>query len=82
VEAGAGAIRYAVNNPLLEAQATNFALVGGLGVTTRIGARLGLEARVKDYFASFRSVDDAAALGVSGRRAHTIGFLIGLSLGL
>ena len=82
VEAGAGAIRYAVNNPLLEGQATNLALVGGLGVTTRIGERLGVEARVKDYFASFRSVDDAAALGVSGRRAHTLGFLVGVSLGL
>ena len=82
VEAGAGAIRYAVNNPLLEGQATNVALVGGLGVTTRIGERLGLEARVKDYFASFRSVDDAAALGVNGRRAHTVGFLVGVSIGL
>ena len=82
VEAGAGAIRYAVNNPLLEGQATNWSLVGGLGVTTRIGERLGVEARVKDYFASFKSVDDAAALGVSGRRAHTIGFLVGVSIGL
>jgi hypothetical protein len=82
VEAGGGAIRYAVSNPLLEGQATNFALVGGLGVTTRIGERLGLEARVRDYYASFRSVDDAAALGVSGRRAHTAGFLLGLTLGL
>ena len=82
VEAGAGAIRYAVNNALLEGQATNLALVGGLGVTTRIGERLGVEARVKDYFASFKSVDDAAALGVSGRRAHTVGFLVGVSMGL
>src|SRR5215210_9437619 len=67
VEAGAGAIRYAVNNPLLEGQATNLAFVGGLGVTTRIGERLGVEARVKDYFASFKSVDEAAALGVNGQ---------------
>ena len=82
VEAGAGAIRYAVNNSLLEGQATNLALVGGLGITTRIGERLGIEARVKDYFASFKSVDDAAALGVTGRRAHTLGFLVGVTLGL
>jgi Outer membrane protein beta-barrel domain len=82
VEAGAGAIRYAVNNPLLEGQATNLAFVGGLGVTTRIGERLGVEARVKDYFASFKSVDDAAALGVNGRRAHTVGFLVGVHIGL
>lgn len=82
VEVGGGAIRYAVNNPLLEGQATNLALVGGLGITARIGERLGLQARVKDYFASFRSVDEAASLGVNGRRAHTIGFLVGISLGL
>jgi hypothetical protein len=82
VELGGGAIRYAVNNALLEGQATNLALVGGLGITTRIGERLGLQARVKDYFASFRSVDEAAELGVTGRRAHTVGFLLGVSLGL
>jgi hypothetical protein len=82
VEAGAGAIRYAVNNPLLEGNATNLAFVGGLGLTTRIGERLGVEARVKDYYASFRSVDNAAALGVTGRRAHTVGFLVGVSIGL
>ena len=82
VELGGGAIRYAVNNALLEGQATNLALVGGVGLTTRIGERIGLQARVKDYIASFRSVDDAAALGVTGRRAHTVGFLIGISLGL
>ena len=82
VEVGGGAIRSSVNNALLEGNATNLAFVGGLGITTRIGERLGLQARVKDYFASFRSVDDAAALGVTGRRAHTIGFLVGISLGL
>ena len=82
VEAGAGAIRYAVNNPLLEGQATNVAFVGGLGITTRIGERLGIEARVKDYYASFKSVDEAASLGVEGRRAHTVGFLLGVNIGL
>jgi hypothetical protein len=82
VEAGAGAIRYAVNNELLEGHATNLAFVGGVGIATRIGERFGVEARVKDYFASFKSVDEAAALGVDGRRAHTVGFLVGISLGL
>jgi hypothetical protein len=71
-----------VNNAILEGQATNLAFVGGLGITTRIGERLGIEARVKDYFASFKSVDEAAAFGVSGRRAHTVGFLFGVSIGL
>ncbi len=82
VEAGAGAVRYAVNNDLLEGEATNFALVGGVGVQTRIGDRFGLQLKVKDYLASFRSVDAAADFGVRGRRAHTVGFLLGISVGL
>jgi hypothetical protein len=82
VEAGGGAIRYAVNNALIEGEATNFAFVGGVGVQSRIGDRFALQLRVKDYLASFRSVDEAADLGVQGRRAHTIGFLLGLSIGL
>jgi hypothetical protein len=82
IEAGAGAIRYAVNNDLLIGDATNFAFVGGLGVYTRLGDRFGFTVRVKDYLASFRSVDDAAALGVRGRRAHTVGFLLGLNISL
>lgn len=82
VEAGAGAIRYAVDNPLLTGSATNFALVGGVGVLARLGDRLGLQAQVRDHAASFRSVDQAAAFGVRGRWAHTVGFLAGLSVGL
>lgn len=82
VEAGAGAIRYAVDNPLLVGSATNFALIGGVGFLARLGDRFGLQAQVKDHAASFRSVDQAAAFGVRGRWAHTVGFLMGLSVGL
>ncbi|MBA3445224.1 MAG: outer membrane beta-barrel protein [Gemmatimonadales bacterium] len=82
VEAGAGAIRYAVDNPLLTGNATNFSLIGGVGVLARLGERLGLQVQVRDHAASFRSVDQAAAFGVRGRWAHTVGFLAGLSVGL
>jgi hypothetical protein len=82
VEAGGGVIRYAVNNQLLTGDATNFALVGGVGLLTRLGDRFVLQLRLKDHAASFRSLDDAAALGVRGRWAHTVGFLVGLNIGI
>jgi hypothetical protein len=82
VEAGAGAIRYAVDNVLLTGHATNFALTAGVGVLARLSDRLSLEGTIKDHAASFRSVDQASGLGVTGRWAHTIGFLAGLSIGL
>jgi Outer membrane protein beta-barrel domain len=82
VEAGAGAIRYAVDNVLLTGHATNFAVTGGVGILARLNDRLSLEAKVKDHAASFRSVDQASAFGVTGRWAHTVGFLVGVGVGL
>jgi hypothetical protein len=79
---GAGAIRYSVDNVLLSEDATNFAVAAGVGLSAGLGRRLSLQGLVKDYIASFRSVDDAAAFGVEGRRAHTLAFLIGLGLRL
>lgn len=81
-QAGAGAIRYAVDNALFTGQATNFAFSGGVGLVTRLGGRVSLHALAKDYIASFRSVDDAAAFGIEGRRAHTVAVLLGLGVGL
>jgi hypothetical protein len=81
-QVGAGAIRYSVDNVLLSEQATNFAVAAGVGLAARLGRRVSLQGLVKDYVASFRSVDDAAAFGVEGRRTHTLAFLIGLGLRL
>jgi hypothetical protein len=81
-QATAGAIHYSVDNALFTGQATNFALSGGVGLRAWLGGRVSLQGMVKDYIASFRSVDDAASLGVEGRRAHTLAVLVGLGLGL
>jgi hypothetical protein len=80
-QVGAGAIRYAVDNPLFTGRATNLAFTGGAGMLARLGSRVSLLILVKDYIASFRSVDDAAAWGVRGRQAHTVAMLLGLGLG-
>jgi hypothetical protein len=79
---GAGAIHYSVDNALISEEATNLALTAGIGVAARLGRRVSLQGLIKDYIASFRSVEDAAAFGVEGRRAHTVGFLVGLGVRL
>jgi hypothetical protein len=78
----AGAIRYSVDHPLLTGDATNFALSVGAGMAGRLWGRLTLHVLLKDYIASFRSVDQAASLGVEGQRAHTVGLLAGIGIGL
>ena len=77
----AGAIHYAVNNPLFVGETPNLAFGGGAGLVVSLGRRARVQALVKDYVASFRSVEDAAFLGVEGRRAHTVAILIGLGIG-
>jgi len=79
---GVGAIHYAVDNPLFSGSAFNITFSGGVGLIANLGERFTLQGLLKDYYASFRSVDDAAAYGVEGQRAHTLGLLFGLGIGL
>jgi Outer membrane protein beta-barrel domain len=81
VQASAGATRYAVNNVLLSDHATNFAFSGGAGVLMQLAGRLSLQGMVKDYLASFKSVDQGLVVGIEGRRAHTLAFLVGAGIG-
>ncbi|CAN5894157.1 hypothetical protein BH24GEM1_BH24GEM1_25620 [soil metagenome] len=57
-------------------QATNFALALGAGVALPLTRRLSVEMMAKDHIASFKSVRDLAAFGVTGRRAHTVLLLV------
>jgi hypothetical protein len=82
VQLSVGAIRYTVDNALLSDHATNFTYSGGVGLAAQLGRRLSIQAEVKDYLASFKSVDQGAVLGIEGRRAHTFAFLIGAGIGL
>jgi Outer membrane protein beta-barrel domain len=81
IQASAGAARYAVNNVLLSDHATNVAFSGGAGVLAQLGGRLSLQGMVKDYLASFKSVDQGLVVGIEGRRAHTLAFLLGAGVG-
>jgi Outer membrane protein beta-barrel domain len=79
-QATAGAVRYGIDNALISDHATNFAFSGGLGVRAPIGRRVSVVGLVKDYIASFSSVDDAEVLGIEGKRAHTVALLLGVGL--
>jgi hypothetical protein len=81
-QAGAGAIHYSVNNPLFSGSAFNVTFSGGVGLIANLAERVSLQGLLKDYYASFRSVDDAAAYGIEGQRAHTLALLFGLGIGL
>jgi hypothetical protein len=82
VQATAGAVRYGIENALISDNATNFTFSGGLGVRAQVGRRVSVVGLVKDYIASFSSVDEAEVFGVEGQRAHTVALLLGVGLRL
>jgi hypothetical protein len=86
LQAGPGVAHYAVRGSVLgtpvEESATNFAVGVGAGLAFPFTERFGIEALVKDYIASFKSVTDLAAFGIEGRRAHTVLLTAGARLGL
>jgi opacity protein-like surface antigen len=75
-QAGPGLAHYGVSTSVLgravDAGATNLALALGAGLEVPVTTRFGLELLAKDYVVSFKSVRDLAALGVEGRRTHTL----------
>jgi predicted nicotinamide N-methyase len=79
VQGGAGVARYSISNPLISGARENLALSAGAGVRAPIHSRIEAVGLVKDYIVSFQSVDDLAALGVTGRRSHTIALMASLT---
>ena len=79
-QAGAGFARYSLSGNVagrtIDEQATNFALALGAGVALPLTRRFGVEMMAKDHIASFKSVRELAAFGVTGRRAHTVLLLV------
>jgi hypothetical protein len=86
LQAGPALAHYAVRGSFLgtavDENATNFAVAVGGGVTFPLTERLGIEALIQDYIASFKSVRDLAAFGIEGRRAHTLLLAVGARIGL
>jgi hypothetical protein len=85
-QAGGGIARYVVSSSVLgttvDEDATNLALAVGAGIALPLAGRFGMEVMAKDYIASFKSIQDLAAFGVEGRRAHTVLLLVSARMGL
>jgi opacity protein-like surface antigen len=85
-QVGAGVAHYSLETSVLgravDESATNFALALGAGLGVPITERIGLELLAQDYVVSFRSVRDLEALGVEGRRAHTLVLSVSARVGL
>jgi hypothetical protein len=79
VQAGAGAMRYNINESVLNTQATNFAGNVGVGADLALGRGLALRVLAKDYIGKF-NFQDATGLGITGETAHNLAFSAGLRL--
>jgi len=74
---GAGAMRYNINESIIQTNATNFAANVGLGADFALGQSMGLRLMAKDYFGKF-NFQDATQLDVQGQMAHNWALSAGL----
>ena len=77
VQAGVGAIRYDINESVINTQATNFAANVGVGADYALARGIALRFLAKDYIGKF-NFKDATGLGITGNTAHNLAFSAGL----
>ncbi|MEP6492915.1 MAG: outer membrane beta-barrel protein [bacterium] len=77
VQAGVGAIRYNIDESILQTNATNFAGNVGVGADFALGKGMALRILGKDYIGKF-NFQDATGLGISGETAHNFALTVGL----
>jgi hypothetical protein len=77
IQAGAGAMRYNINESILNTQATNFAGNVGVGADLALGRGLALRVLAKDYIGKF-NFQDATGLGINGETAHNFALSAGM----
>ncbi|HEX3867418.1 MAG TPA: outer membrane beta-barrel protein [Gemmatimonadaceae bacterium] len=77
VQAGVGAMRYNINEDVIQTQATNFAGNVGLGADVAITKGVALRFLAKDYIGQF-NFQDATGLGISGQTANNFALSAGL----
>lgn len=77
VQAGVGAIRYTIDESILQTNATNFAGNVGVGADFALSKGIALRVLGKDYIGKF-NFQDATGLGISGETAHNFAFSAGL----
>lgn len=77
IQAGAGAMRYKIDESILTTNATNFAGNVGLGADVTLGRGMALRVLGKDYIGKF-NFKDATGLGINGETAHNFALTAGL----
>jgi hypothetical protein len=77
VQAGVGAMRYDINESVLNTQATNFAGNVGVGADIALGRGMALRLLAKDYIGKF-NFQDATGLGITGETAHNFALSAGM----
>jgi hypothetical protein len=77
VQAGAGAIKYNIDESIFKTQATNFAGTVGVGADFAVGRGMAVRFLAKDYIGKF-DFKDATGLGISGETAHNWAFSAGM----
>jgi len=77
VQAGVGAMRYDINEAVLNTQATNFAGNVGVGEDIAISRGMALRVLAKDYIGKF-NFQDATGLGINGQTAHNFALTAGM----
>jgi hypothetical protein len=77
VQAGVGAIRYNIDESIIQTNATNFAGNVGVGADFALSKGMALRVLAKDYIGKF-NFQDATGLGISGETAHNFALSAGL----
>ena len=80
VQAGAGMIRYEIENGFLNTKANNVAFNVGAGLDYQITPNIGLRLMAKDYVGKF-DFKDATQFDINGKTAHNFALSAGIKLG-
>ena len=80
VQAGAGMIRYDIENRFLNTKANNVAFNVGGGFDYQITPNIGLRLMAKDYVGKF-DFKDATQFDIKGKTAHNFALSAGIKLG-
>jgi hypothetical protein len=80
LQAGAGAVHYRIDTPIVATQSTNAVAALGAGVDLQLSRGIGLRLMAKDYIGKF-DFGDVIFVDINGRTTHNLGLMAGLRIG-
>jgi hypothetical protein len=81
VQVGAGAIRYALDNSLVDASSTDFAFNAGLGLDYQVSRAFGVRLMAKDYIGKLGLELPDVLPGLERKTAHNVALSVGVNIG-